>query len=629
MTEKKKVSTALAARTDETRELLGQWHDDYSAAKSAREQEDVKWARYDRYVEDDQWDTPSARDEWKPRPVTNICWEKMQTIHGNTSTGKIAATLTERTPGFADEAAKATDMAAYYIDALDFHRKLGEFEWIRPKLGTCVFKSPWNPQKNDGDGDLDLFVVHPGCFFPDPNVTNPWEIQQAEFMEFVTEQTKRWTCSHFDKKSDPSCRFKKAELEELLVADAASDTDTYNTDTTVAGQRERVDVHERWYKDENDKLQVAWYAGDVLMKDSRDDAETKKNGFYQHGRYPVVVIPYVQKDKRLWGRSELQSLVGEEGKRDGIQDIINKFDQDFIIAIKLGGLGQWAYQHGKIKDPENTLTGEPELMIPVKGPVNEAIAHIQGPGPNPQVMAYREAKLIDSDRITKQWDVTQGRGTAAIKTAAGTLALREEAMKGLNDRVDTLHQGIRELIELWMEHLIEFVTTDREWTKRTEDGLQSFMFNPSTLAKMKPRKLVDGAWTETPGESRKVHFNVKVDVGASLSMSESFLFQMGSEMFARKAIDLQGYYDMLPDFPKKQDTLQRMMAPAATATPPGTPQNDQGAALKQFVESLPPEIVQQINQLPTPEARAQAVMQLFQQAQAQGAQAQGGGAVAG
>jgi hypothetical protein len=627
VTAKKVKDTALAVRTEETKELLGEWRDDYSAAKSAREEEDTKWARYDKYVEDDQWDTPIARDEWKPRPVTNICWEKLQTIHGNTATGKIAATLTERIPGFADEAAKMTDITAYYIDALDFHRKLGEFEWIRPKLGTCVFKSPWNPQKNNGDGDLDLFVVHPGCFFPDPNITNPWEIQRAEFMEFVANQTKRWASSYFDKGRDPLCRFTKAELEELLVADTSSDTDTYDTETTVAGQRERVNVHERWYKDDDDKLQVAWYAGEVLLKDSRDNPESKKNGFYKHGRYPVVLIPYVQKDKRLWGRSELQSLVGEEGKRDGIQDIINKFDQDFIIAIKMSGLGQTAYQHGKIKDPENTLTGEPELLIPVKGPVSEAIAHIQGPGPNPQVMAYREAKMIDADRITKQWDVTQGRATTAIRTATQTLALREEAMKGLTDRVDTLHQGIRELIELWVEHLIEFVTTDREWTKRGEGGVESFMFNPSKLAAMKPRKLVDGAWTETPGESRRVYFNAKVDVGASLSMSESFLFQMGSEMFARKAIDLQGYYDMLPDFPKKQDTLQRMMAQTTGAGQPGTPQGGQGAALAQFVQSLPPEIVQQINALPSPEARTQAVMQLFQQAQ--GAQPQGGGAVAG
>jgi hypothetical protein len=610
------------AISEEYKNLIAAWREDYAAAKSAREEEDTKWARYDKYVEDDQWDTPVARDEWKPRPVTNICWEKLQTIHGNTATGKIAATLTERTPGFAAEAAKMTDIVAYYIDALDFHRKLSEFEWIRPKLGSAVFKSPWNPKKNDGDGDLDLFVVHPGCFFPDPNVTNPWEIQKAEFMEFVTRQTKRWVCSHFDKKRDPLCKYTQAELEEMIVAESSTDTDTYGTETTVAGQRERVDVHERWYKDEDDKLQVAWYAGWVLLKDSRDDPDSKKNGFYRHGRYPVVLIPYVQKDKRLWGRSELQSLVGEEGKRDGIQDIINKFDQDFIIAIKINGLGQTAYQHGKIRDPENTLTGEPELLIPVKGPVNEAIAHIQGPGPNPQVLAYREAKMVDADRITKQWDVTQGRSTPAIKTATQTLALREEAMKGLTDRVDTLHQGIRELIELWIEHLIEFVTTDREWTRRTENGLEPFTFNPSILARMKPRQLVDGQWTETPGESRRVYFNVKVDVGASLSMSESFLFQMGMELFQAKAIDMQGLYDMLPDFPKKQDTLQRMMSQMG-----GAPQGDQGAALEQFVKSLPPEIVQQINALPTPEARTQAVMQLFQQAQ--GGQPQGGGMVAG
>jgi hypothetical protein len=55
----------------------------------------------------------------------------------------------------------------------------------------------------------------------------------------------------------------------------------------------------------------------------------------------------------------------------------------------------------------------------------------------------------------------------------------------------------------------------------------------------------------------------------------------------------------------------------------------QEAALAAFVQSLPPEIAQQIAALPTPEERVQAVMQLFQQAQAQGQPQQGGGMVAG
>jgi hypothetical protein len=578
-----------------------------------------KWQTYDDYIEEDQWDSPAARDEWKPRPVTNICWEKLQTIHGNTATGKVSVTLTERTPGFGQEAATMTDIVMYYWDALDMKRKISEFEWIRPKIGQCVFKSPWNPDKSDGDGDIDCHVVHPGNFFPDPNIKNPWDIQNAEFIDFVSRKTKRWVCDYFSKERDPHNKYTKKQLQDMVVGDTTSDTDIYGTETDQPNQRIMVDLHEYWYKDDDNKLQVAWFAGWVLLRHSVEYGDNKKNGFYKHGRYPVVVIPYIQKDKRFWGRSELQSLVGESGKRDGIQDIINKFDQAFIISMLSHGLGQKAYQHGKVKDPQNCLTGEPDLLIPVKGNPNEAIMHIQGPGPNPQIMSYREAKMIDADRITKQWDITQGRATPAIKTATQTLALKEEAMKGMNDRVETLQDGLRELVEIWIEHLIEFVTTERTWLAEKNVGNKTetvpVTFNPSKLAAMKPRKLVEDRWVEDNGESRRVHFKVKVDIGASPTVSQSFISQLGLDLFGMKAVDIQGLFDMLPDWPGKSDTLERMLAAMQAAQNPEPnpqPQVDP-AELQAFIESLPPETLAEIQGLP-PEQQTQAVMQLYQSA---------------
>lgn len=617
----------LDAQPKEDAKILEEAYRDFEDAKSSKADQVSLWQRYDDYIEGEQWDAPTPRDEWKPRPVTNICWEKLQTIHANTVGGKVSATLTERQPGFALEAAKMTDVIATYFDSLDFQRKLSEFEWIRPATGCCIFKSPWNPDKKlNGDGDLDLYVVHPANFYPDPNVTNPWHIQRAEFMEFVTRETKRWICGKFSKERDNACRHTKEELEQLIVPEASSDTDIYSSDATTS--RETVDLHERWYKDQNDKLQVMWYAGWVLLKDSRDDEESRKNGFYRHGRYPVVWVPYIQKPKRAWGRSELQSLVGESGRHDGLQDIINKIMQSYLVAMQLHAFQQTAYRHGSVKDPEKTLTGEPDLLIPTKGDPREAITKFGGQAPSPTIISVREAVMIDADRVTKQWDITQGRSSTAIKTATQTLALKEEAMKGLDDRVTTLHDGIRELVELWVEHLIEFVTDEREWAKESTDGtkgISSVKFNPSLLGDT--RKLAEyrkqhneEAWSDTPGESRRVYFKVTVDVGNAISMSQAFLFQMGMDLFGAKAIDLKGLYEMLPNFANKQETMERMLtAMQAQQTPPPPTGGDTGAVmppeLVEFVQSLPPEVQAQIMALPDAESRVQAVMQAYEQLQ--------------
>ena len=193
--------------------------------------------------------------------------------------------------------------------------------------------------------------------------------------------------------------------------------------------------------------------------------------------------------------------------------------------------------------------------------------------------------------------------------------MKEEAMKGMTDRIETLQDGLRELVEIWIEHLIEFVTTERTWLAEKNVGNRTetipITFNPSRLAAVKPRKLIDDQWIEQDGEARRVHFKVKVDIGASPSVSQSFISQLGLDLFGVQAVDIQGLYDMLPDWPGKSDTLERMIAAQAQQVQPA-PQVDP-AELQAFIESLPPETLAQIQSLP-PEQQMEAVMQLYQSA---------------
>lgn len=615
----------------EDQDFVSQVYSDYEASKEMKPTD--TWEKYDEYVEDDQWDAADAKDEWKPKPQVNICFKVLQTIHANMTSGQTAINVTAKKPVFGEKSKKVNDVFDYYWDALDMDIKLSELEWIRPKLGGVVLKVPWNPALNDGEGDVDAEVVHPLNFFPDPNITNPLKIQQADFIDFVQPRTIRYVIRHYSKERDPLCKYTEDELRQILVpesdfadtekyGDAVSTTSSSVPETLVGtdksyrslNSRDRVKLHEYYYKDDKNKLQVAWVAGQTLLKHTVDDKEMAEEGFYRHGRYPAVIIPYIQKDKRLWGRSELQSLIGKSSKRDGIQDIVNMIIQDYLVNLKLMGQGQLAYQHGMIKDPHK-LTGEAGLKIPTKGNPRQVIWRMEGK-PMQGAMETVEAFLTHADRITNMWDVTQGRSTPNTKTASGTFALLEQAMRPQNDKLKTLNLGLREMAELWLEHLGEFATTDREYVKQTAEGQEVFTFNPS-------EELFEPA--DEDGESRRIYFNIKIDVGATLAMTRAYMLEFGMQLAQMGFMDLRGLYAMLPEFPGKSETLERMVEQqelmkqqqmGQMQQPP--PEGEEGEEAIEppteeeiaFMQGLPPEIAEGLQKLP-PDQLAHAVKGLM------------------
>lgn len=615
--------------------LIAQVQTDYEDSKSDRKEHADKWQRIHDYVTGDQWDAPEdADDDWMPRPVTNICENYIDTAHANMTSGKVAISITERRPGYAEVAKKLQDVISATWDGLDMDAKLrNECEYIRPEVGTVVFKSPWNPKRNNGKGDIDCSIVHPLNVFFDPNISNPRELQMMDFIIYVMPKTKSYVLRRYSKDKDKLCRFTRKELDAFLQAESASDVE-YEGENDATTNRDKIMLYEVWYRDEEGKLQVAWLANWRVLKASVDDKEMAKNGFYKHGKHCTVIAHYKPRAKSLYGRSEVGSLISfTEGRTDGIQDCINKIDQKVLVAIALEAMGQLVYRHGKVKNPEK-ITAEPGLKIPVKESVNEDVKWIKGAGLSQFVPLYRDKKIEDSQRVTAQWDVARGEPAGGRRTAAESLARTEQALKPLNDRVMTLNDALAELIELWIEHLAEF-GYKREYEISTPAGPKVIEFDPK-------KELFEGHVDtdtdigEDDSSSRRIHFNIKVDVGADLVLTKAFMYELAFGLWDRKTIPLRTFMAMMPDFPGKAQAIAEMepfwraqlQVQPSTPTPPSdTPPQEaspEGAVsdVAAFMDSLPEDVQAQIAALPENE-RDDAIATLYIQTMQQGMQ--GGG----
>lgn len=619
--------------------LVEQWQRDYEDAKAARSEFAHRWQTLHDYVTGNQWQSVDDDDDWMPRPVTNICENFIDNAHANMTSSKVAITIQARRPGYNEVAAKAQDAVVSEWQGLDMDAKLrNEGEYIRPEVGTVILKSPWNPKRNNGKGGIDCEIVHPMNVFVDPNISNPRKIQDADFIDCVMSRNKSYMLRHYTKERDKMCRFTREQLEQILTDESTSDVE-YTGENSYSSNRVQVMLHEYWYRNDDGKLQVAWIANNRVLKCTEDDAKFAQKGFYPHQRYPIVVIQYKPKPKSLYGRSEIDGLIpSEHGRTDGIQDCINKLDQKVMVAAALAAIGQIKYVHGKVR-PE-TLSTEPGLKIPIKESTSH-VEHVRS-GEVPQfLMLWRDRKIKDAELVTNQHDVARGEPSSGRRTAAESLARREQALKPQNDRVETLNDGLAELAELWLLHMA-YMGYEREYEMATPQGPKVFTFDPSKeLFKQSDKPSIDEEVGEDDSSSRLIHFKATVDVGANLVLTKAFLYELGFGLWDRKAITPSAFYAMMPDFPGKSESLpviEKLWQMQVQPQPPQqtspqiqegeptdtTQQQGQGlsAQLQQFIDSLPEDVQAQIAALPTEDEKVQALADLYMQAMQGGMQGQ-------
>jgi hypothetical protein len=199
----------------------------------------------------------------------------------------------------------------------------------------------------------------------------------------------------------------------------------------------------------------------------------------------------------------------------------------------------------------------------------------------------------------------------------------EQAMKPQNDKINTLNTGLLKLVELWIAHLAEFVTYDREYARETTqqvanpDGTmatktvpETFMFNPSILLNT-PEMSATGPVMDEKGEpvTTKLHFKVKVDIGATLAMTKAYMMEIAFQLWQNKLIDIEGVYKLLPEFPGKAEALERMKAMQMQMQQPQgkyTPEQ-----IEQFIQGLPEEILQVLDGMPE-EERNQRILEMME-----------------
>lgn len=472
----------------------------------------------------------------------------------------------------------------------DMLTKLDESERTRLTLGDVGWAVYYDPEGLNNRGLITMDPVDPAELYPDPKITSYRRLNRGDF--FI--RTIEMTCSE-------GRRRWPHKADEIRPDGFGSQYSSrvYNNEAKDDGGNEVIrdwfTVYEYWARDEDGKLFRVYASREVILEHSDDDQELHgesgdRKSFYEHNRYPYVLIPCYRRRQRLWGQGDVYDLISP-------QDVINDLDDQIIMNARLTGNNQTVVGKGS---GINILkwTATPGLKIPASDP--SAWKQVIPASIPAFIPIRRERGFYETEIISGRSDVVEGRRSGSLRAAQAVLAVQEAGNRRANHKKLMLQSGFNQVLELVLEYMKEFMTTEEAFKITENEKTDYLWFRGSDLKSVpwlrrNPHYRPPGENEEDTGEKliplvdsetneavvKEAEFDLKVSLGAGLPNNKAFLYQATIEL-AREGLITQE---------EARTVLKRMIS-----FPVIDPNNPVGTFSGR---NLPPEQFQYLNGIPS------------------------------
>lgn len=413
--------------------------------------------------------------------------------------------------------------------------KLDEGERDRLNQGTSGWKVFWDGDLMRGRGLPAIEPRNIEFLFPDPRVKHPRKLNDGDFFIEVIPMTTTQAIRQF---GDRARLIKPGGFSSY---DPRIFGDNESVDEVT---RDQVKILEYWEKDEKGNLRRVYCSEDMILDDSFKDKEHES--FYKHAKFPYVLIPCYLRKGTVWGMGDTEQLIP-------IQDMINDMDDQIRLNARLTGNNQTVVGTGSginIRKWDST----PGLKIPAKDftawkPV------VPYPLPN-YISARRDKGFQESEIVSGRSDITEGRRSGSLRAASAILAMQEAGSRRANHKKLMNEQGFGEVLELVLEYIKEFMTTEQAFDLTEKDNTEYLWFRGSDLNHIPWKSLnenfdptSDAQGTDLYKDlyeedeegnaklmTKDAEFDLEISLGAGMPNNKSFLYQSTIELMRENII---------------------------------------------------------------------------------------------
>jgi len=518
------------------------------------------WRRFDRMYRGDQWQ--EAVPDNKSTPVINVLMAMIQSV---------LPRITDTYPEFlimprktSQEGAVALAKQLQSIMSYLWYQnkmqedKIAEVTLHMLKYGTGILKTIWDPDKNDGLGEVHYSVVHPMNFFPDPRA---YRIQDMEYCFTAMPCSLEYLIRRWPEKGP-------------LVVEEREQSETEAIDAVRNPSKEHsATLKEYWYRNEEGNLCVMYYCGDVVLGvigGELDDTTADDSPVYEHNQFPFAKLVDYTGDKEFWGFGEIELS-------ELIQRLINNFEAQIIDNTRLLGNAQW------VVNKNDSGLKEDDAWIFDNTPGKVIFTNRDGVRKEPGVpIPHHIPKHLDElivmlEQVLGIHDVVQGKRPVGVRAASAIIALQEAANIRVRQKSKHMASALRDLVEQSIRLVMEYYDEPRHIRLAGEQipvatNVREALRQDATQRALEAGEIqFDEDLGIPPEEMDRAmevmafpQFDVEVKVGPSLPYSQALLYEQSKEFYQLGIIDREAVLEA-SNFPNKDEILRRMEEKEAQA----------------------------------------------------------------
>ena len=325
----------------------------------------------------------------------------------------------------------------------DYEQTYSDNWWEKLKHGTAAYGVFWNSDKENGLGDIDIRQIDLLNLFWEPGITDIQSSRNLFIVDLVDEDL-----------LDQQYPEHKGKMKGGAV-----DLKSYLYDDTVDTSHKAVVVdwyYKRRVPDGRTVLHYVKFVGNELLYASENDPTSAERGFYDHGKYPVV----------------LDVLFPEKGTPVGFGYVAICKDPQLYIDKLSANILESSMQATKRRHCISNSTGinEDEFLdwskpfIHVEGNLDDSrIRELTTQPISAVYLNIMQMKIEEMKDTSANRDVNSGGYGSGVTAASAIAALQEAGNKASRDMISTAYRAHVEINKIVVELIRQFYDEARSF----------------------------------------------------------------------------------------------------------------------------------------------------------------------
>lgn len=364
-----------------------------------------------------------------------------------------------------EEAKKLSAILPVILEQNGFEKTYSDAGWYKLKHGVAAYSVLWNPELENGLGNIDIGRPDILNLFWAPGVKDIQDSPNFFSIEMV----------------DNELLESEYPALEGKLGNPTFDIKQYNHNNT--DMSEKTMVVDWYYKRKVGGRKVLHYCkfveGNVLYA-SENDPEYAQRGYYDHGKYPFV----------------FDVLFPEEGTPTGFGIIAIARDPQVYIdlldkaildhALKSSKPRWFAKKSSGVNNDEYLDWNNP--IVTVEGDINEEkLRSIEIPNLSSVVMNERDSKINELKETSSNRDFSNGSTASGVTSGAAIAVLQESGNKTTRDMLKGSYRAFVAVNRLKIELIRQFYTDERAFRIKNPNGGAGYEFTTYNNAGLQPQ----------------------------------------------------------------------------------------------------------------------------------------------